>query len=234
MAVGRVTAAPAGEWGTLRAPFASMDICRRAQGEILGALGFGLSELVFRVVDSGTHWRLRDYADPGASPAGVARRRCADQAALHLGSLPIVERHSVLPGTAPSRLHARVDASVTWRRKLRNRRARRRHRPMRRANFSRILRGTTVRDRAFARGNAGGDLWHRGSRSRPRPDPARSAALLRAGIKRVPGTPSYRWSLRDSRKRTGIRGVALVMRECDGVPGHLHLVEADGPRAQLL
>jgi polyhydroxyalkanoate synthase len=52
-----------------RAPFAVMDVLRRAQGDVLGALGLDPRECAYRVVDSGTHWRLRDYAGQDASPA---------------------------------------------------------------------------------------------------------------------------------------------------------------------
>jgi len=47
----------------LRGPFTAMDAFKRAQGEVLGALGWGPNECAFRVVDSGQGWRLREYLD---------------------------------------------------------------------------------------------------------------------------------------------------------------------------
>jgi polyhydroxyalkanoate synthase len=46
--------------------FELMDKIRQAQGDTLGALGFGPSEREYRVLASGPHWRLRDYASPAA------------------------------------------------------------------------------------------------------------------------------------------------------------------------
>jgi polyhydroxyalkanoate synthase len=40
---------------------------RRAQGQALGAAGFDPSELPYRVVATGDHWRLRDYAGSDTS-----------------------------------------------------------------------------------------------------------------------------------------------------------------------
>jgi polyhydroxyalkanoate synthase subunit PhaC len=42
------------------------DAWRRAQGDVLGALGFGPTESEYRVLASGRHWRLRDYGGPAA------------------------------------------------------------------------------------------------------------------------------------------------------------------------
>jgi polyhydroxyalkanoate synthase len=43
------------------AQFAVLDVLRRAQGEVLGAIGFDPPELAYEVLASGHHWRLRDY-----------------------------------------------------------------------------------------------------------------------------------------------------------------------------
>jgi polyhydroxyalkanoate synthase len=51
------------------AQFAVTDLLRRAQGDALGAFGFGPSECPHRVVSSGPYWRLRDYGDHSASTA---------------------------------------------------------------------------------------------------------------------------------------------------------------------
>ena len=51
-----------------RAPFAVLDSCRRAQGDVLQALGCGPRELAFRESDRGTYWRVRDYAEASAAP----------------------------------------------------------------------------------------------------------------------------------------------------------------------
>jgi polyhydroxyalkanoate synthase len=45
-----------------QAQFALLDLLRRAQGQALGSIGFGPAELGYRVLASGGHWRLRDYA----------------------------------------------------------------------------------------------------------------------------------------------------------------------------
>jgi polyhydroxyalkanoate synthase subunit PhaC len=50
-----------------RIQFAILDLVRRAQGRALGAAGFDPSELPYRVVAAGDHWRLRDYAGSDAS-----------------------------------------------------------------------------------------------------------------------------------------------------------------------
>ena len=44
-----------------RAPFGLSDVFRRAQGNAFGALGLDPSECPYRVIASGSHWRLRDY-----------------------------------------------------------------------------------------------------------------------------------------------------------------------------
>ena len=49
------------------APFAMSDILRRAQGDAVGALGLGPSECPYRVMASGSCWRLRDYGGHGTS-----------------------------------------------------------------------------------------------------------------------------------------------------------------------
>lgn len=51
-----------------RAHFAVADILRRAQGDALAALGLGPQECPYRITASGSHWRLRDYADHSSSP----------------------------------------------------------------------------------------------------------------------------------------------------------------------
>ena len=52
-----------------QAQFSWTDFLRRAQGDAFGALGLGPNECPYRVVASGSHWRLRDYADCDASPS---------------------------------------------------------------------------------------------------------------------------------------------------------------------
>jgi polyhydroxyalkanoate synthase subunit PhaC len=52
-----------------QAQFSWTDVLRRAQGDAFGALGLGPNECPYRVVASGSHWRLRDYADQHASPS---------------------------------------------------------------------------------------------------------------------------------------------------------------------
>jgi polyhydroxyalkanoate synthase subunit PhaC len=47
------------------AQFAVLDILRRAQGEVLGAIGFDPPELAYQVLASGHHWRLLDYGGSG-------------------------------------------------------------------------------------------------------------------------------------------------------------------------
>ena len=44
-----------------RASFGLLDILRRAQGDACGAFGLDPSECAYRVVASGSYWRLRDY-----------------------------------------------------------------------------------------------------------------------------------------------------------------------------
>src|SRR5208337_3020945 len=51
-----------------RAQFIWTDVLRRAQGDAFGAFGLGPNECPYRVVASGLHWLLRDYADHDASP----------------------------------------------------------------------------------------------------------------------------------------------------------------------
>jgi polyhydroxyalkanoate synthase len=46
----------------------SLDWVRRAQGDFLGAAGFGPTECFYRIVASGPHWRLRDYGGEGGVP----------------------------------------------------------------------------------------------------------------------------------------------------------------------
>jgi polyhydroxyalkanoate synthase subunit PhaC len=52
-----------------RYPFAVLDLVRRAQGDALAAAGFGPSEFAYRVLATGHHWRLRNYAGPEKSPS---------------------------------------------------------------------------------------------------------------------------------------------------------------------
>jgi hypothetical protein len=44
--------------------FAIVDLMRRVQGQALRAVGFGPSELPYRVLASGDHWRLAITVDP--------------------------------------------------------------------------------------------------------------------------------------------------------------------------
>jgi polyhydroxyalkanoate synthase len=46
----------------------AIDVLRQAQGHALGALGLGPNELPYQAIDSGQHWRLRDYGGHDASP----------------------------------------------------------------------------------------------------------------------------------------------------------------------
>ena len=46
-----------------QAQFTNIDALRRVQGEALGLLGFGPNECDYHVILSGSHWRLRKYAD---------------------------------------------------------------------------------------------------------------------------------------------------------------------------
>src|SRR3974390_1477056 len=41
--------------------FTAVDTFRRMQGDALASLGFGPIESPYRVIESGSHWRLRDY-----------------------------------------------------------------------------------------------------------------------------------------------------------------------------
>ena len=52
-----------------RVPFTIADILRRAQSEAIGAFGLGPQECPHRIVASGTHWYLRDYAAHPTSPS---------------------------------------------------------------------------------------------------------------------------------------------------------------------
>lgn len=59
----------AGELSTgATANFALFDAVRRAQGEVLEALGFGPRECAHDIVASGPGWRLRTYGDGGTRP----------------------------------------------------------------------------------------------------------------------------------------------------------------------
>lgn len=53
---------------TLSSLFAAVDASRRAQGRVLGLLGFGPAEHRHRIVASGRLWRLRHYAGPETGP----------------------------------------------------------------------------------------------------------------------------------------------------------------------
>jgi polyhydroxyalkanoate synthase len=48
-----------------RAQFGLTDVVRRAQANTLGLIGLNPSECRYQVIRSGSHWRLRDYADAG-------------------------------------------------------------------------------------------------------------------------------------------------------------------------
>jgi polyhydroxyalkanoate synthase len=45
----------------LQAQFAMLDAVRRAQGDMLGSLGFSPAECGYCIISSGPHWRLRKY-----------------------------------------------------------------------------------------------------------------------------------------------------------------------------
>jgi polyhydroxyalkanoate synthase len=51
------------------APFVAADIWRRAHGNILAAAGLGPTECPYRLIEAGSHWRLRDYGNQGNSSA---------------------------------------------------------------------------------------------------------------------------------------------------------------------
>ena len=53
--------------GALQAHFDATDAVRRLQGDAIAALGLGPTECSYRVVASGSHWRLRDYGHEHAS-----------------------------------------------------------------------------------------------------------------------------------------------------------------------
>jgi polyhydroxyalkanoate synthase len=48
--------------------FALADVLRAAQGDLLAACGLGATECRYRLLASGEHWRLREYAGAGAGP----------------------------------------------------------------------------------------------------------------------------------------------------------------------
>jgi polyhydroxyalkanoate synthase len=50
------------------ARFAMTDKVRRAQGDVLDALGLGPRECAFQLISSGPHWRLRAYGGPDGGP----------------------------------------------------------------------------------------------------------------------------------------------------------------------
>ena len=52
-----------------QAQFSWTDFLRRAQGDAFGALGLGPNDGPYRLVASGSLWRLRDYEDYDASPS---------------------------------------------------------------------------------------------------------------------------------------------------------------------
>ena len=51
------------------AHFAMSDRVRRTQASALDVFGLGPHECAFQVISSGPHWRLRQYANPDATPA---------------------------------------------------------------------------------------------------------------------------------------------------------------------
>ena len=53
--------------GWRRVQFGINDLLRRAQGDLLEALGLGPSECAYRVFASDPYWRLRDYGGDGSS-----------------------------------------------------------------------------------------------------------------------------------------------------------------------
>ena len=50
-----------------RAQYGVADVLRRVQGDAVAAFGFGPSECPYQISACGSHWRLRDYGDSGAS-----------------------------------------------------------------------------------------------------------------------------------------------------------------------
>lgn len=60
-----ILAAPDALW----AYFALADVLRRAQSDILGAFGLGPQECRYEITESGSYWRLRDYAVQLTAPS---------------------------------------------------------------------------------------------------------------------------------------------------------------------
>lgn len=53
----------------IRTWFGTVDILRRAQGNVIAAFGLDPSECAYQIVASGPYWRLRDYGNQAASHA---------------------------------------------------------------------------------------------------------------------------------------------------------------------
>jgi polyhydroxyalkanoate synthase subunit PhaC len=51
----------------IRHSYGTVDILRRAQGNVVAAFGFHAEQCAYRVIASGPYWRLRDYGDAAAS-----------------------------------------------------------------------------------------------------------------------------------------------------------------------
>lgn len=49
-------------------PFAWLDVIRRAEGDALQAIGFGLDEHDYHMAASGLRWRPRDHGSPAGRP----------------------------------------------------------------------------------------------------------------------------------------------------------------------
>ena len=51
----------------VRSSYGTVDVLRRAQGNVVAAFGLNPSECAYEVIASGPYWRLRDYGNPGQS-----------------------------------------------------------------------------------------------------------------------------------------------------------------------
>ena len=168
-----------------RAPFGLMDILRRAQGDAVGAFGLDPSECAYRVIASGSYWRLRDYGMDESSAALLVDRG-ADQATVHLGSQSVRECDPLLPGARAPRLPARMVAGFARDGKQWAGRVRTSHCRVCRKNFKFGAARQTIPDRSFTRGHARGDIRCCGfGQAQGSCAPGR-ATLLRAADERFP------------------------------------------------
>ena len=83
-----------------QAQFTNIDAFRRVQGEALGLLGFGPNECDYHVILSGSHWRLRKYADYDG------------QSSLLIVSCSVYKRGALLSGSSFWGVSPRMDAAI--------------------------------------------------------------------------------------------------------------------------